>query len=85
MNSGSGCSRIGMIGGPPGMSGAVMTACTPGIFSAAEASIETEAAVRDRAAQDHGVEQARHGDVVDIFAAAAQEAQVLAPLHRRCR
>ena len=29
-----------MIGGPPGMSFAVMTLCTPWIFSAAEASIE---------------------------------------------
>ena len=41
LNSGSGCSRIGMIGGPPGMSLAVMTECTPGIFSAADVSIET--------------------------------------------
>ena len=41
LNSGSGCSRIGMIGGPPGMSAPVMTECTPGTCSAAEASIET--------------------------------------------
>ena len=32
--------RSGMIGGPPAMSFAVITACTPGIFSAAAASTE---------------------------------------------
>jgi hypothetical protein len=41
LNSGSGWSRIGMIGGPPGISAPVMTACTPGTASAADASMET--------------------------------------------
>ena len=41
LNCGKGCNRIGTIGGPPGMSFAVMTAWTPSIFSAAEASTET--------------------------------------------
>ena len=41
LNSGNGCSRIGTIGGPPGISFAVMTACTPGIFSAALVSMDT--------------------------------------------
>ena len=41
LNSGNGCSRIGTIGGVGGMSLAVMTAWTPGIFSAAAVSIAT--------------------------------------------
>ena len=44
-----------------------------------------DAAVRHRAAQDHGIEQASGREIVDILAAAAQEAQILAPLHRACR
>ena len=64
------------------MSAAVMTACTPGRASAAAVSIDADAAVRDRAAQDHGVQQHRPRQVVDELAAAAQEAQVLDPLDR---
>ncbi len=42
-----------------------------------------DAAVRHRAAQDHGVEQIRGSKIVDIGATPAQEAQILAPFHRR--
>ena len=37
----AGANMVRTIGGPPGMSLAVITACTPGRFSAAEASTET--------------------------------------------
>ena len=36
----------------------------------------------DRAAQDHRVQQARQGEIVDELAAAAQQAQVFQPLDR---
>jgi hypothetical protein len=41
-----------------------------------------DAAVRDRAAQDCGVQHAGAHEIADIFAAAAQKAQVLDPLDR---
>ena len=40
------------------------------------------AAVRYRAAENHGGEHPRHRDIIDIFATAAQEPQVLAAFHR---
>jgi hypothetical protein len=55
------------------MSLAVITACTPAIFSAADAP------VRHRAAQDHGIEQSVRLEVIDVFAAAAQEPEVFPP------
>ena len=39
--------------------------------------------VRHLAAQDHRIQQSLDGEIVQIFAAPAQEAQVLAALHRR--
>jgi hypothetical protein len=39
-----------------------------------------DAAVRHRAAQDHGVEQSLRRKIIDVLAAATQEAQILAPL-----
>ena len=64
------------------MSAAVMTACTPGRASAARRVDRADAAVRDRAAQDHGMQRVRARHIVDELAAAAQEAQVLQALDR---
>ncbi len=41
-----------------------------------------DAAVRHRTAQDHRMQQSREDEIVDILTAAAQEAQILAALHR---
>ena len=58
----------------------VMTASTPGIASAAEASMLDDLGVGVRAAHDVEVEHARQLDVVDVVALAAHEARVfLAP------
>ena len=64
------------------MSAAVMTACTPGRLQRRRRIDRADAAVRDRAAQDRGVQRVRARHVVDELAAAAQEAQVLQPLDR---
>ena len=64
------------------MSAAVMTACTPGCFSAADDVDRADAAVRDGAAQDYGVQRVGARHVVDVLPAAAQEAQVLQALDR---
>ena len=43
----------------------------------------SNAAMGNRAAQDHRIEQALDLEIIDKFSASAQEAQVFAPLHRR--
>ena len=53
--------------------------------SAALASIDADAAVRDGAAQDRGVQHILARQVVDILSAAAQEPQILGSARSGCR
>ena len=76
-NSGEDSCRSGIRGIAAPMSAAVMTAQTPGRARAAPVLDAADAPVRDRTAQDHGVQKVVACEVVDELAAAAQEAKVL--------
>ena len=59
-----------------------MTACTPGRFSAAAVSIDRMRPCATELRKNHGVQRIGPRHVIDKFAAAAQEAQVLEALDR---
>ena len=71
-----------MTGTSPISASAVMTARTPGRVSAADASIERMRPCATALRRIDGVQRAGARHVIDILAAAAQEAQVLQPLDR---
>ena len=64
------------------ISSAVMTECTPGSASAAETSIDADAAMGDGAAQDRGVQHALAREIVDIAPRPRSEAQIFEPFDR---
>ena len=85
LNSGSSSCRMVMTGISPifaAISAAVMTACTPGRFSAADASIERMRPCATELRRNTACSASALGTSSTILAAAAQEAQVLQALDR---